>query len=105
MKTGSSFTEKAVPSMKMWEGRKYHLSEDVRFLHRLLTGERMPSWYAYKPERLDEYRIGAETFLMELECVDNETELEILEPKTCMPICYRRLFTMKSSRPRPIVGI
>lgn len=67
--------------MKMWEGRKYHLSEDVRFLHRLLTGERMPSWYAYKPERLDEYRIGAETFLMELECVDNETELEILEPK------------------------
>lgn len=81
MKTGSPFTENPTPAMKMWEGRKHHLEEDLRFLRRLVTGERIPSWSFDTAERLEEYRIGAETFLMDLERVDSETELEILEPK------------------------
>ncbi len=81
MKTGSPFTEHAAPALKMWEGRKQHLEEDLRFLRRLVTGERTPAWSVEASERLEEYRIGAETFLMDLNRVDNETELEILEPK------------------------
>ncbi len=81
MKTGSPFTEHAAPALKMWEGRKQHLEEDLRFLRRLVTGERTPAWTVEASERLEEYRIGAETFLMDLNRVDNETELEILEPK------------------------
>lgn len=81
MKTGSPFTEHAAPALKMWEGRKQHLEEDLRFLRRLVTGERIPAWSVEASQTLEEYRIGAETFLMDLERVDNETELEILEPK------------------------
>ena len=81
MKTEYPFTEQTAPAMKMWEGRKQHLEEDLRFLRRLVTGERTPAWSVDAAERLEEYRIGAETFLMDLERVDNETELEILEPK------------------------
>lgn len=81
MKTGSPFTEHAAPALKMWEGRKQHLEEDLRFLRRLVTGERIPAWSVEASQTLEEYRIGAETFLMDLNRVDNETELEILEPK------------------------
>lgn len=74
-------TERTAPAMKMWEGRKHHLEEDLRFLRRLVSGEKTPSRSGNTEERLEEYRIGAETFLMELERVDSETGLEILEPK------------------------
>ena len=65
----------------MWEGRKHHLEEDLRFLHRMLSHRGVSFWRPDTEAYLDEYRIGAETFLMELERVDNETELEIVEPK------------------------
>lgn len=81
MKTGSPLTEHAAPVRKMWEGRKHHLEEDLRFLRRLVTGAHIPGWSVHTADRFEEYRIGAETFLMDLERVDNETELEMLEPK------------------------
>lgn len=81
MKTGFHTAEHGVPTYKMWEGRKHHLEEDLRFLHRILSRGVACQWRPGAEAYLDEYRIGAETFLMELERVHNETELEILEPK------------------------
>lgn len=65
----------------MWEGRKHHLEEDLRFLHQILSRGGVSLWKPETEPYLEEYRIGAETFLMELERVDNETELEMVEPK------------------------
>ncbi len=81
MKTGFPKTEHGAPATHMWEGRKHRLEEDLRFLHRMLNRGGLSMWRPDTEAYLDEYRIGAETFLMELERVDNETELEIVEPK------------------------
>ena len=81
MKTGFTTSKIAGPAHKMWQGRKHHLMEDLRFLHRLLRDGPISCWPALSPRSLEEYRIGAETFMMELEQVGNETELEILEPR------------------------
>lgn len=81
MKTGFPKTKHGAPATQMWEGRKHHLEEDLRFLHHILCRGGVSLWRPEIEAYLDEYRIGAETFLMELERVDNETELEMVEPK------------------------